>query len=116
MTITPNLFASQCMNSPEIPSSLPFPRGSTSVDPECKHLGRLNENIGNTDQGVWVIRGMANQLAMSRFDKFVIALVAASVCGYVARTHINCALDPHCHMNWCHRRVAEFPTMRKQNE
>jgi hypothetical protein len=42
---------------------------------------------------------------MSRFDKFAVALVAASVCGYVAWTHIDCALDPHCHVNWCHRRV-----------
>jgi len=40
---------------------------------------------------------------MSRFDKFAIALVAVAVGGYLAWVQISCALDPHCHMNWCHK-------------
>lgn len=40
---------------------------------------------------------------MNTYDKLAIVLVAVAVCGYVAWVQIDCALDPHCHMIWCHR-------------
>jgi hypothetical protein len=50
------------MNSRGIPSSLPYPLGSTPVDPEIHapgfssgRLSRLNENIRKTDQEVWEV-------------------------------------------------------------
>jgi len=42
--------------------------------------------------------------AVSGSDKFAVALVAIAVCGYVAWVQIDCARDPHCHMNWCGKR------------
>ena len=43
-------------------------------------------------------------VAGSALDKFAIALVAIAVCFYVAWVQIDCARDPHCHMNWCGKR------------
>ena len=33
--------------------------------------------------------------------RLAIGLVAAAVCGYFAWVQIDCALDAHCHLNWC---------------
>ncbi|WP_157100382.1 hypothetical protein [Rhodoplanes sp. Z2-YC6860] len=33
--------------------------------------------------------------------KLATGLVAAAVCGYFAWVQISCALDAHCHLNWC---------------
>jgi len=60
----------------------------------------LNANRDAADQLLCDLPGFA----VSGSDKFAVALVAIAVCGYVAWVQIDCARDPHCHMNWCGKR------------
>ena len=73
-----------------------------------QRLSRLNEDTGKRDQAI-------GNKPMSRSNRFAIALVAVAVCGYFARVHISCALDPHCHLQWCHKQACGI-SYDKQNE
>jgi hypothetical protein len=72
---------------------------------------RLPENHRKSDTE---IAKLAMGGGMSRANKFAIALVAIVVGGYFAWVQISCALDPHCHLNWCGKQPCGI-SFEKQN-